>query len=211
MDVQQHLSPASASLQLALTGWKSPSSVGSGVQLAPVVGVSGALHHDPKLSRRLVALVATTALFAVMLVSGVAAAPSGAAAVDPCGRGGNPIACENTKPGTPQATGTSPGRRRRPSRASRPTSASTSAARSTSRSTPPRPPTTIDIYRIGYYGGNGARQIATVDPSASLPQTQPACVTDAADRARTTAATGRVSASLGRADAPRCPASTSPS
>jgi len=36
----------------------------------------------------------------------------------------------------------------------------------------------IDIYRIGYYAGNGARKITTITPSASLPQTQPACLTD---------------------------------
>ncbi|MEU8246000.1 DUF4082 domain-containing protein [Nonomuraea sp. NPDC048916] len=36
----------------------------------------------------------------------------------------------------------------------------------------------LDIYRIGYYGGMGARHIATVQPSAALPQTQPACVSD---------------------------------
>ena len=38
---------------------------------------------------------------------------------------------------------------------------------------------TITIFRLGYYQGNGARQIATVTPSAPLPQTQPACITDA--------------------------------
>ncbi len=48
---------------------------------------------------------------------------------------------------------------------------------------------------MGYYGGNGARKVATVQPSATLPQTQPACLTDADDRPRSTAATGRVSAS----------------
>ena len=37
---------------------------------------------------------------------------------------------------------------------------------------------TITIFRMGYYGGNGARQIATVSPSVTLPQTQPACKTD---------------------------------
>ena len=37
----------------------------------------------------------------------------------------------------------------------------------------------LDIYRMGYYGGNGARKVATVQPSATLPQTQPACQTDA--------------------------------
>jgi methionine-rich copper-binding protein CopC len=38
----------------------------------------------------------------------------------------------------------------------------------------------LDIYRIGYYGGNGARKITTVEPSAVLPQTQPTCQTAAA-------------------------------
>ncbi|MFN8381824.1 MAG: sortase [Anaerolineales bacterium] len=37
----------------------------------------------------------------------------------------------------------------------------------------------IDIYRMGYYGGNGARKITTISPSASLPQIQPACLFDA--------------------------------
>lgn len=37
---------------------------------------------------------------------------------------------------------------------------------------------TIDIYRMGYYGGMGARKVASITPSAHLPQTQPACMTD---------------------------------
>jgi hypothetical protein len=37
----------------------------------------------------------------------------------------------------------------------------------------------LDIYRLGYYQGNGARFIQTVNPSASLPQNQPACLTNA--------------------------------
>ncbi|MGW5360163.1 DUF4082 domain-containing protein [Actinopolymorpha pittospori] len=36
----------------------------------------------------------------------------------------------------------------------------------------------LDIYRIGYYGGNGARKITTVQPSAALPQIQPVCLTN---------------------------------
>lgn len=39
-------------------------------------------------------------------------------------------------------------------------------------------PYRIDIYRLGYYQGNGARFIASVSPSAPLPQAQPACLTD---------------------------------
>jgi hypothetical protein len=36
----------------------------------------------------------------------------------------------------------------------------------------------IDIYRLGYYGGMGARQVASIKPSVPLPQTQPECLTD---------------------------------
>ena len=39
---------------------------------------------------------------------------------------------------------------------------------------------TIDIYRMGYYNGNGAAKIATITPSATLPQNQPACLNNAA-------------------------------
>ena len=38
----------------------------------------------------------------------------------------------------------------------------------------------IDIYRMGYYGGLGARKVATVQPSATLPQNQPTCLITAA-------------------------------
>ncbi len=38
----------------------------------------------------------------------------------------------------------------------------------------------LDIYRMGYYGGNGARKVATIQPAEPLPQTQPSCLTDAA-------------------------------
>ena len=39
---------------------------------------------------------------------------------------------------------------------------------------------TIDIYRLGYYGGLGARKVGTGTITASLPQTQPAEIKDAA-------------------------------
>jgi hypothetical protein len=38
----------------------------------------------------------------------------------------------------------------------------------------------FDIYRMGYYGGAGARRVATVTPSATLPQAQPSCLNDVA-------------------------------
>jgi hypothetical protein len=39
---------------------------------------------------------------------------------------------------------------------------------------------TLEIYRMGYYGGMGARLITTLQPSATLPQTQPDCLSDSA-------------------------------
>ena len=38
----------------------------------------------------------------------------------------------------------------------------------------------LDIYRMGYYQGNGARKVAAITPSATLPQVQPACLGSAA-------------------------------
>jgi hypothetical protein len=40
----------------------------------------------------------------------------------------------------------------------------------------------IDIYRMGYYGGKGARLVTTLKPSAGLPQAQPDCMTEPATR-----------------------------
>src|SRR5262249_58422814 len=37
----------------------------------------------------------------------------------------------------------------------------------------------IAVYRLGYYGGLGARRIDAIGPSAPLPQVQPSCITDA--------------------------------
>ena len=34
----------------------------------------------------------------------------------------------------------------------------------------------IDIYRMGYYGGMGARRVDTIEPSPALPQLQPDCL-----------------------------------
>jgi hypothetical protein len=36
----------------------------------------------------------------------------------------------------------------------------------------------IDIYRLGFYQGNGARRITSISPSLPLPQLQPPCVAD---------------------------------
>ena len=129
-----------------------------------------------KLPRRTAALVTTMALCAVLLVTGVTAAPSGAATVDPCGLGGNAVACENTKAGTPQSTWDTPN----PSTTIEGFATDTSVNVGSTINFKVKTPSTayrLDIYRIGYYGGSGARLITSVNPSAHLPQTQPACIT----------------------------------
>jgi len=40
----------------------------------------------------------------------------------------------------------------------------------------------IDVYRLGYYGGMGARLVTSMKPSVTLPQKQPPCLTDASVR-----------------------------
>ncbi len=65
-----------------------------------------------------------------------------------------------------------------PSRGSPRTSASTSGQRVDFKIDTRASAYSITIYRTGYYNGDGARQIATVTPSATLPQTQPQCITD---------------------------------
>jgi hypothetical protein len=38
----------------------------------------------------------------------------------------------------------------------------------------------LDVYRLGWYDGLGARLVTTIQPSAALPQSQPACLTEPA-------------------------------
>lgn len=90
----------------------------------------------------------------------------------------NPVACENTKPGNPSSqwdiSGSGdPSLQGFASDISYNRGDTAHFKVSTSAGA-----YTITIYRMGYYQGNGARQIAAVSPSATLPQTQPACFTD---------------------------------
>jgi Bacterial Ig domain len=124
--------------------------------------------------RAVVALVAA-ALGAVPLLDAVpvhAAGPCGPPVV-------NPVACENTNPGTPQSTWDISGSGDSSIQGFA-TDISVNRGDTVSfKINTPASAYTITIYRLGFYGGNGARQIATVSPSASLPQRQPACVTQA--------------------------------
>ena len=105
-----------------------------------------------------------------------AAAP---AAGDPCAAPVQVIACENTKSGTPRSEWDISGAGD-PSIQGFATELSvvpgeTLDLKIKTDATAYR----IDILRLGWYGGNGARKVATIQPSASLPQTQPACLNEA--------------------------------
>lgn len=95
----------------------------------------------------------------------------------------NAIVCENSKPGTPASVWQIPwqmGDSGDPSIQGFATDISVDHGQTVSFKVKTDAASYhLDIYRLGYYGGNGARLITTVNPSAPLPQTQPACVTDA--------------------------------
>jgi hypothetical protein len=122
----------------------------------------------------------------VTLVLGLALGAPTATAADPCVAPVKVIACENTKAGAAPSTWQVSG-----------AGSSTIQGFATSMSVSPgetvsfkiKTPSTkyhLDILRLGYYQGNGARRVASgLAPTAALPQTQPTCRND-------TAATGLI-------------------
>jgi hypothetical protein len=93
---------------------------------------------------------------------------------------GNAIVCENQNPGTPQSTWDTATAAGDTSIQGYSTDISYNVGDTAAfKINSPSSAYTIDIYRMGYYQGNGARKITSITPSVSLPQTQPACLTDA--------------------------------
>ena len=110
------------------------------------------------------------------LASLVNAGPVHAAPCDPPVT--NPIACENTKPGSPASQWDISG-----SGSSSIQGFATDISVDQGGTVHFKVKTSaksyrLDVYRMGYYGGSGARQVASVTPSAKLPQSQPACLSD---------------------------------
>ncbi|MFF2296566.1 N,N-dimethylformamidase beta subunit family domain-containing protein, partial [Arthrobacter sp. NPDC058127] len=106
-------------------------------------------------------------------------AVSAVAATDPCAAPvTNPVACENTLPGNPasewQVSGAGDSTIQGYG-----TSMSVNIGQTISfKILTPASAYHIDVYRLGYYQGLGARKVASnVLPSAALPQSQPACNT----------------------------------
>jgi hypothetical protein len=120
------------------------------------------------------------ALILVLAGLAVVTASTASAAIDPCGPSGNKISCENSKPGNPTSDWDDFYGAGDDSIQGFSTDISVNVGQKIDfKIDTDARNYGITIYRLGYYGGDGARQITTITPSVSLPQTQPACITDA--------------------------------
>ena len=92
----------------------------------------------------------------------------------------SPVACENSKPGSPSSEWDIQGAGD-PSIQGFATDMSVNVGETIRfKIDTDAPSYRLDIYRMGYYDGTGARKVATTLPSAPLPQNQPACLSDVA-------------------------------
>lgn len=137
--------------------------------------VFAAAARADRISVRKSALFVRTVIVAALLGLLAVAAPSGPAKADPCASGGNPVVCENSLPGTPQSTwdvgagegGTIQG-------FADPFSVNLGGTINFKIQSPASS-YAVDIYRMGYYGGDGARLITSLTPNISTSQNQPSC------------------------------------
>jgi hypothetical protein len=145
------------------------------IRLLPIAAAVSLRTHGWE--QRRAALAVSLVLLAAGLVSVVESSPSSAAGSS-CGASINPIVCENQQPGTPDSVWDISGSGD-PTIQGFATDISVNAGNAINfKISTPASAYTIDIYRLGYYGGNGARRVTSVTPSAHLPQTQPACASD---------------------------------
>ncbi|MET0956805.1 MAG: hypothetical protein ABWY68_12705, partial [Cryobacterium sp.] len=136
-----------------------------------------AAHSRP---RRL-ALLAAVAVTVLALVGGsLSGSPAPANAATGCNAAPNPVVCENALPGVAQSVWDIDGSGD-PSIQGFSTDISANVGGTVGfKIDTDASAYTIAIYRTGWYQGLGARKIADVTPSASLPQNQPECLTDQA-------------------------------
>src|SRR5258708_9938440 len=100
------------------------------------------------------------------------------AAFGSCSAPANPIEAENCLPGNPSSQwDISPGSSGDPTIQGFATDISVNVGQTISfKINTDAKAYSIEIYRMGYYADMGARLITTIQPSATLPQTQPACL-----------------------------------
>jgi hypothetical protein len=117
---------------------------------------------------RSIAMVGTIVLSAALVVP----LTSSPAAADGCTAPTNPVACENTLAGTPGWEDDADSSIEGFASVMSTDVGDTVDFKINTDSTDYR----VDIYRHGWYGGVGARKVATLTPSVPLPQEQPACL-----------------------------------
>ena len=103
-------------------------------------------------------------------------APSVAA--DPCSAPANEIVAENCKPGTPSSVWNIPDAGDSSIQGFATDISVNQSQRVDFKVNTVSSDYRLDIYRMGYYRGDGARKVATVQPSVALPQAQQSCATD---------------------------------
>lgn len=123
--------------------------------------------------RRVVAGVLAAALAAAFVP-----AVSATAETNPCTTGGNPIVCENSKPGSPPSVWDISGAGDPDIQGFATDISVDGGDRIDFKIDTDARAYTIDVYRTGWYQGLGARFITALTPSAALPQRQPQCVSD---------------------------------
>jgi N,N-dimethylformamidase beta subunit-like, C-terminal/Domain of unknown function (DUF4082)/Bacterial Ig-like domain/Bacterial Ig domain len=122
---------------------------------------------------RVVPVAVVAGLIAVFGLPSVAAAD--------CGSPANPVVAENCLPGTPQSQWDISGAGSQDIQGFATDISANAGSTIHFKIDTPATAYRLDIYRMGYYGGDGARLIQSVTPPAGLlPQNQPACVTTGA-------------------------------
>ena len=120
----------------------------------------------------LLVLAVVMAMLAILVGPTVAARAAGA-----CGAGSNPVVCENSLPGTPMSQWYAPSAYGDIQGFS--TTESVQPGQTISFKVTAGSAYTIQIYRLGWYGGDGARLMPT-SPTATFPAiAQPTCTRDA--------------------------------
>ncbi|MFJ9835834.1 DUF4082 domain-containing protein [Streptomyces sp. NPDC101169] len=103
--------------------------------------------------------VVAALIWAVLPQAGTALAAS-----DPCGTGSNPVVCENSKPGTPKSEWFSPNAYGDIKGFS--TKESVQAGDTVQFKVQSKVSYHVEIYRLGWYGGDGARKMSTAAQAA---------------------------------------------
>ena len=124
----------------------------------------------PGRTRWLLALATALGLIGSMLVLPV---PTASAACS-----GNAVVCENQLPGTPQSVWDVDGVGDTSIQGFATATSVNAGSQIDFKVDTDARAYSIKIYRLGWYQGNGAREVATVEPSAPLPQVQVPCAKD---------------------------------